>query len=158
RGWFSLKLCAVGAARSVHRTDEKERIEPRIAPFERPMQMRSRRPTGRADVANVLAAPHRFAFAHDKPRGTQEGAAQPAPMIDDEEQAFERERILGRQHDDAVGRRDVRRAVSSGDIEARMIAPRLAAAVDALRAETARYATLCRPGERLPPAGDVVVL
>jgi hypothetical protein len=88
---------------------------------------------GHADVSDVLTLAHYVAFLHQQARGMEEGAVEPAAVVDDQQVPFERERLARREDDDAVGGCDVGRAASAGgDVEARMIAAGLAAAIDPL--------------------------
>ena len=113
----------------------------------------------RANVADMLAAAHQVTFAHHQSRRVEERAVEAAAVIDDQQEAFERERTLGGEHHHPVGGRHIGRAALPGrDIEARVIAARFPAAIDALRAEATRYAAPDGPCERLPPAIDIVVL
>src|SRR3546814_1268669 len=77
----------------------------------------------------------------------QERAVEAHTMIDHQQIAFEREGMVGREDDDAVGGRDHERAGRHRDVGARMVRFLLTALVDALRPEIGRDAPRCRPDE-----------
>ena len=80
----------------------------------------------------------------------QERAVETHPVVDHQQVPFEREGCLSREDYHAVRRCDVRCAGGAGHVDAGMVAPRLSA-IDALRTELARDASLCRPDEILAP-------
>src|SRR5690606_36058686 len=124
---------------ATHRSSEFSRIDPRIAPLQTPVHMRSGRAAGRADGAEPLSLNHPVPDLHIKPLAMEEGTAQPHAMVDDQQIALEREGRRSRKHDNAIGRRDKRSSRRHRDIGAAVIGTGLTL-IDALRTKEAREA------------------
>ena len=104
------------------------------------MQMRPGDPAGRADQADLVTLADMLSGNHLDLRQMHQRADQAHAMIDQDEIAFEGERMIGGQHDDPVGGTPGRRAIEhrtvgiAGDIDPAMIAAGNAG-IDALRSE-----------------------
>ena len=78
-----------------HRASEQQRVEPRLAPLDAPVQMRSGGAPGHADPANVLPLPDPVANLHRQRRAMQERAVEPHSVVDQQQPPLERERTGG---------------------------------------------------------------
>src|SRR3546814_16851464 len=82
----------------------------------------------------------------------QERAVKAHTLIDHPQIAFEREGMVGREDDDAVGGRDHARAGRHRDAGARLVRSLFTAPVDALRPAIGRDSPTCRTVQPLAPS------
>lgn len=100
------------------------------------MHVRPGRASGGTDRTQGLTTTNMVASFHIDPRQMEKGAVESHAVIDHQQIALQREGMVSRQHDHAIGGRDKDRASRLRDIDARMIGAGFAA-IDALRAEQA---------------------
>lgn len=115
------------------------------------MEMRSAGPSGRPNLADHFPLTNHLTLLNQQFGAMQEGTVEAHAMVDHQQMALESERILGSEHNHAIGRCDKGGAGGHRNVETAMIAAR-GAIIDTLGTETTGNASFQWPYKSLPPA------